>query len=150
MDKKNDEEFKQQTTKYFDLLPNHYISLFPIELIMYRCVCLSLTFPLSSFPLTFRTRNFVTGYNQTSKHSIVKFDSFEFIKYYITCLINFTLEYRILYFNYGFRIFLIYDSGWKNYLDTIVPIPKKTEERFRLLHQVRTDWLHGLYYLMCL
>lgn len=111
IDKKNDEEFKQQTTKYFDLLPNHYISLFPIELIMYRCVCLSLTFPLSSFPLTFRTRNFVTGYNQTSKHSIVKFDSFEFIKYYITCLINFTLEYRILYFNYGFRIFLIYDSG---------------------------------------
>lgn len=111
MDKKNDEEFKQQTTKYFDLLPSHYISLFPIELIMYRCVCLSLTFPLSSFPLTFRTRNFVTGYNQTSKHSIVKFDSFEFIKYYITCLINFTLEYRILYFNYGFRIFLIYDSG---------------------------------------
>lgn len=114
MNKKNDEEFKQQTTKYFDLLSNHYISLFPIELnklIMYRCVCLSLTFPLSSFPLTFRTRNFVTGYNQTSKHSIVKFDSFEFIKYYITCLINFTLEYRILYFNYGFRIFLIYDSG---------------------------------------
>lgn len=27
---------------------------------------------------------------------------------------------------------------------------KKKEERFRLLHQVRTDWLHGLYYLMCL
>lgn len=143
MDKKNDEEFKQQTTKYFDLLPNHYISLFLIELnqlIMYRCVCLSLTFPLSSFPLTFRTRNFVTGYNQTSKHSIVKFDSFEFIKYYITCLINFTLEYRILYFNYGFRIFLIYDSGWKNYLDTIVPIPKKKRGKVSVITS-STYWL---------